>query len=224
MVSIPWAVSIHTVTAFLYCGLPGRSSWLTAIMTPRFLSSAFASGPALLVLLCLALRKMKCVEVGREAVDKLATIVSYAMLLNVFFVMLEVFTAFYSRIPAEVEPFRDLFVTSDGNAPLVTSMWIAAVLAVVSLALLLARGTSDARLGLACAGVFVSLWLDKGLVMIVGGFVPSPLGAITEYSPTAPEAAIAAGIWAAVALLATILFRLAISVRSLEVSHEPYCD
>src|SRR3990172_3648137 len=42
--SIPWAVSIHTVTAFLYAGLPGRHLWLTAIMAARFLASAFAAG------------------------------------------------------------------------------------------------------------------------------------------------------------------------------------
>ena len=35
LLSIPWAVSIHTVTAFLYNGLPGRSFWLTAILAPR---------------------------------------------------------------------------------------------------------------------------------------------------------------------------------------------
>jgi Ni/Fe-hydrogenase subunit HybB-like protein len=57
-VSIPWAFSIHTVTAFLYAGLPGRHFWLTAIMAARFLSSAFCAGPALLILLCLIVRKV----------------------------------------------------------------------------------------------------------------------------------------------------------------------
>ncbi|MBU0596218.1 polysulfide reductase NrfD, partial [Candidatus Bipolaricaulota bacterium] len=55
--SIPWAISIHTVTAFLYSGLGARPFWLTAILAPRFLASAFASGPSLLILLCLILRK-----------------------------------------------------------------------------------------------------------------------------------------------------------------------
>jgi len=43
--------------------------------------------------------------------------------------------------------------------------------------------------------------------------VPSPLGAVTEYAPSAPEIAITAGIWAAGALIATVLIRIAISVR-----------
>ncbi|MCJ7755409.1 MAG: polysulfide reductase NrfD, partial [Thermoanaerobaculales bacterium] len=36
LLSIPWAVSIHTVTAFLYSGLAARPFWLTAILAPRF--------------------------------------------------------------------------------------------------------------------------------------------------------------------------------------------
>ena len=99
VVSIPWAISIHTVTAFLYSGLPGRTYWLTAILAPRFLASAFASGPALLILLCVAIRKLNAFDVGREAIHKLSVIVAYATAINIFFLLAEVFTAFYSEIP-----------------------------------------------------------------------------------------------------------------------------
>ena len=110
ILSIPWAISIHTVTAFLYSGLPGRSYWLTAILAPRFLASAFASGPALLILLCLALRKLTGFDAGWEAIQKLAVIVAYALAINIFLILAEVFTAFYSGIPEHEEPFRYLFV------------------------------------------------------------------------------------------------------------------
>ena len=66
LLSIPWAVSIHTVTAFLYAGLPGRSFWLTAILAPRFLASAFASGPALLILICFSMRRFTRFDAGRS--------------------------------------------------------------------------------------------------------------------------------------------------------------
>ena len=94
-ISIPWAFSIHTVTAFLYAGLPGRHFWLTAILAARFLSSAFASGPALLILLCLIVRKVSKFDPGKEQISTLSIIVTYAMTLNVFFFLLEIFTAFY---------------------------------------------------------------------------------------------------------------------------------
>lgn len=216
VVSIPWAISIHTVTAFLYCGLPGRPFWQTAILAPRFLASAFASGPALLILLWLALCRLTRSDAGRGAIQKLAVIMTYAMLLNVFFVLLEIFTAFYSQIPEQKEHFRYLFFGLEGHAPLAPWMWISSILAVASIGLLLApRYRRDERmLAATCIGVFASLWIDKGIGMVVGGFVPSPLGATTGYAPTLPEIVITAGIWATGALIATVLIRIAISVRN----------
>ena len=98
-ISIPWAISIHTVTAFLYAGLPGRGFWMTAILAPRFLSSAFASGPALVVLLCLIIRKTTSFDPGREQIQSLAKIVAYAICLNVFFFLCEIFTVFLQSGP-----------------------------------------------------------------------------------------------------------------------------
>ncbi|MCW5977133.1 MAG: polysulfide reductase NrfD [Bryobacteraceae bacterium] len=215
LLSIPWAISIHTVTAFLYAGLPGRSFWLTAIMAPRFLASAFASGPALLILLCMAIGRLTKSSGLREPVQKLAVIVTYAMILNVFFVLMELFTAFYSQIPEHMEHFHYLFAGLDGRTALVPWMWTSAILAVASLALLIPPGTrkNPKVLAAACGMVFLSLWIDKGLGLIVGGFVPSPLGAVTEYAPTLPEAAIALAIWAIGILMITVFYKIALAVR-----------
>lgn len=127
--SILWAFSIHTVTAFLYAGIPGRHYWLTAIMAARFLSSAFCSGPAILLLLMLVLRKLTGFEPGKEATKTLATIIVYAMCVNVFFYLLELFTSFYSGIPGHAEPIRYLFSGHDGHLPWVSYwMWAAGAL------------------------------------------------------------------------------------------------
>ncbi|MCI5145517.1 MAG: menaquinol oxidoreductase, partial [Candidatus Electrothrix sp. AR3] len=107
--SIPFAVSIHTVTAMLYCGLPGRHFWLSAIVAPRFLASAFAAGPALIVLLALLLRKVADFDAGQKAIDKLVTIIIYAALINIFFVGLEFFVGFYSNIPGHKHTLQYLF-------------------------------------------------------------------------------------------------------------------
>ena len=215
ILSIPWAVSIHTVTAFLYNGLPGRSFWLTAILAPRFLASAFAAGPALLILLCLAMRKLTSFDAGKEPIQKLALIVTYAMIINVFFVALELFTALYSQIPEHVVHFRFLFLGLDGQAPLVPWMWTSSVLAVASVALLLVPSVrrNERVLAVTCAMVFVSLWIDKGLGLIVGGFVPSPFGAVTRYVPSGLEMLIALGVWAVGFLLVTVFYKITLSVR-----------
>ncbi len=215
LLSIPWAVSIHTVTAFLYNGLPGRSFWLTAILAPRFLASAFAAGPALLILLCLVMRRLTRFDAGRVPIQKLAVIVTYAMLLNVFFILLELFTALYSQIPEHVEHFEYLFLGLHGQASLAPWMWTSSVLAVVSLVLLLVPSMRrrEPVLAVASAMVFASLWIDKGLGLIVGGFVPSPLGAVTRYVPSVPEMLIALGIWALGFLMVTVFYKITLSVR-----------
>lgn len=215
IISIPWAISIHTVTAFLYNGLPGRSFWLTAILAPRFLASAFSAGPALLILLCMIIRRLTRFDPGSEPIRKLSLIVTYAMIVNVFFILMELFTVFYSRIPEHMEHFRYLFVGLDGRASLVPWMWASVLLALVSLVLLLVPRLRrhDAFLAAACVTVFLSLWIDKGLGLIVGGFVPSPLGAVTEYAPTLPEIAISLAIWAVGFLMITIFYKITLSVR-----------
>ena len=213
--SIPWAVSIHTVTAFLYSGLAARPFWLTAILAPRFLASAFAAGPALLILLALLVRRFSRFDPGQEAIGKLGEIVTYAMTVNVFFVALELFTALYSDIPEHVEHFRYLYLGLHGHAALAPWMTVSVALAALSLLLLLVPRfrRRQGLLVLACVAVVGSLWIEKGLGMVVTGFVPNPLGHVTEYLPTLPEVLIALGIYAAGGLILTGLFKVAITVR-----------
>jgi molybdopterin-containing oxidoreductase family membrane subunit len=212
--SIPWAISIHTVTAFIYSGLAARPFWMTAVLAPRFLASAFAAGPALLILFCLILRKVSTFDAGEGAIQKLATIMTYAMLANVFFILMEFFTAYYSAIPEHIHHFQYLYFGYDGHAELVPWMWASALLAVVALAILLVpRWRHSKILTFGCIAVVVSIWIEKGLGMVVTGFVPSPLGKVTAYVPTVPEITIGLGIYAFGALLVTIFYKIALSVR-----------
>jgi len=214
-VSIPWAISIHTVTAFIYAGLPGRSFWMTAIMAPRFLASAFASGPALLIVLCLILRKVSRFDAGRQSLQMLAKIMTYALIISVFFVLMEIFTVFYSNIPEHMQHFRYLFWGLEGHHALVPWMWSSVTLAGVALLILLIPRTrqNETLLAVASAATFISLWIEKGLGLIVTGFIPSPLEKITEYSPTGPEVLITLGVWAMGFLILTILYKVVVSVK-----------
>ena len=213
--SIPWAVSIHTVTAFLYAGLPGRHYWLTAIMAARFLASAFASGPALLILLAFLVKRFSKFDPGREAIDKLSQIVTYAMIISVFFVILEVFTAVYSQIPTHLAALKYLFFGIDGGARLVPFMWMFAVLAIVALVLLINPKTrkNDKTLKLACIATFASMWLEKGLGLVIAGFIPNPFEQVREYAPTGPELMITLGVYATGIFVLTLLYKIAVSVK-----------
>jgi molybdopterin-containing oxidoreductase family membrane subunit len=221
--SIAWAPSIHTVTAFLYAGLPGRHFWLSAIMAARFLASAFAGGPALLIILALIVRKYTKFDPGKEAIQSLGKIVTYCMLINVFFLGLEFFTAFYSQIPGHMHSFVYLYTGLHGHSQLVPVMWLSSILAAVAVVMLVFPQIrkNESLLAIACIATFFSLWIDKGFGLVVGGFVPNPFEKITEYWPTFPETVITLAVWAIGFLVLTILYKIAVSVKE-EVVFDKY--
>jgi Ni/Fe-hydrogenase subunit HybB-like protein len=207
LLSIPWAISIHTVTAFLYAGLSARPFWMTAVLAPRFLASAFASGPALLILLVLLLKRCTGWDAGREPVQKLALIVTYALSIHLFLILMELFTVFYGGVPEHSSHFQFLLF---GGSNLMLWEWTSLILGFVALALLINPRIRQKEnwLVFCCVALFVSIWIEKGLAMIVTGFIPSPLGRFAVYRPTAPELLISAGIYGIGAFLVTIFFRI----------------
>ena len=218
--SIPFAISIHTVTAMLYCGLPGRHFWLSAIIAPRFLASAFAAGPALIVVMALILKRVANFDAGKEAINKMVTIIIYAAIANMFFVCLEFFVGFYSQIPGHKHTLQYLFFGLEHHGHmynnLVPFMWAFVVLFFVGVALLshpYTRKGNDLWLGIGAASIFLAFWLDKGIGFVLGGFVPTPTHEIVEYYPTINELFITLGVWATGFFILTILYKIAIDVE-----------
>ncbi len=220
-ISIPFAVSIHTVTAMLYCGLPGRHFWLSAIIAPRFLASAFAAGPSLILLACLVMKKFANFDAGKEAVQKLTTIIMYAVIVNTFFFLLEFFVGYYSEVPGHMHSLEYLFFGLEHHGVvynnLVPFMWASAIANFLGLGVLIwmkiSKKITDLFVGIACGLIFFALYLDKGLGFVFGGFVPNPLDEITEYIPTANEIGITLGIWATGFFLLTLLYKIAVGVE-----------
>lgn len=214
--SIPWAFSIHTVTAFLYAGLPGRHLWLTAVLAPRFLASAFAAGPAILILVSYILKKTAGFDAGKQAINKLSVIVTYAAIVNFFLLGMEFFTAFYSNIPGHMHGLQYLFFGLHGEGQLVPWMWLSIIVGFGSLLVLLIPKlrTSSPWLIAACIGIVVSIWIDKGVGLIIGGFVPTPLEEIVGYMPNLNEIMITIGIWSIGILILTLLLKVAIAVKT----------
>jgi Ni/Fe-hydrogenase subunit HybB-like protein len=213
--SIPWAVSIHTVTAFLYSGLSARPFWMTPVLAPRFLASAFASGPSLLIIIALILRRFTKFEAGKEAIQKLATIITYALVANVFFTLVEIFTAFYSNMPHHMHSFQYLFFGLEGHNSLAPWMWTCELLTVGSVVLLLLPGVRkhEGLLAPICVAVIAAVWIEKGMGTVVTGFVPTPMGKVTEYLPTAPEVMITLGVYGIGFLVLSVLCKIVVGVR-----------
>ena len=214
--SVFWAFSIHTVTAFLYAGIPGRHYWFTAIMAARFLASAFCSGPAILLLLVMILKRLTGFDPGREAVRTLTKIIAYAMGINIFFYCLEIFTAFYGQVPGHMHPMAALFAGHDGHALWINGwMWTAAVLALLSFLFMAVPSTRDNEklLPYTLVILVIATWIDKSLGMLWAGFTPNTFDAVTPYSPSLAEILIGMGVYGIGALVVSLLWKNALEVK-----------
>lgn len=213
ILSIPWAISIHTVTAFLYNGLSARPFWNASILAPRFLASAFCSGPALMIILFQIIRKRSEVEIDDKAIFKIAELIAYAMAINLFLLGAEVFKEFYSG-SIHSYPIKYLYFGLHGKNALVPWIWTALILNISAFFLFLSPKTREnyLTLNIACVFVIIGVYIEKGMGLIIPGFVPDTLGEVYEYSPTTPEMLIAVGIWALGALLYTLLLKIAIPI------------
>lgn len=216
-VAIFWAISIHTVTAFLYVGLGGRPFWNSAIVAPRFLASAFTAGPGFLILTLQVIRRVTAYRVTDKALMMLRSIVQVSMVINVFLLFCELFKEFYTD-SAHVASAKYLFFGLHGHYGLVPWIWTAMALDAVALLLLvLPMSRSLKYLDLACVLAIVGIWIEKGMGMVVPAFIPTPLGEIVEYFPTLNEWLICAGIWGFGLLLYTLFLKMTIPVLTGEL-------
>ncbi len=210
LVSIVWAISIHTVTAFLYAGLGGRPFWNSALLAPRFLASAFVSGPALIVLLLLLLQRTRSFRVGDGAIRTLISILRITTLVNLFMLASEIFVELYTG-GHHTEPAHVLLFGLHGHETLVPWIWTAITLNVFAAVALLTPRVLERRglLVVACLATFVGVWIEKGMGLIIPGFVPSTLGELVDYRPSEVEWQVTAGIWALGAMVLTVGVRSA---------------
>jgi Ni/Fe-hydrogenase subunit HybB-like protein len=214
LLSIAWAISIHTVTAFLFSANAGRPFWHTAILGPRFLASAFASGPALILLSLQVIERVTPFRVRSAVIDFLAMVVTIALQINLFLVGVEMFTEFYAATE-ENHAATYLYFGLHGAWRLVPWIWTAIALNVVAVTVLTIHPLRRRRwlLNAACALAIVGVWIEKGMGLIIPGFVPTPLGEILEYAPSSGELFVSLGIWAFGALVFTLLTKVAIAVE-----------
>ncbi len=211
IVSIPWAFAIHTVTALLYAGLAARPGWFTAIVAPRFLASAFASGPALLILVAMLLRHAAGFEVGRAALDKLVTFVTYALLVHLFLSLLELFTAAYGGEPGHASHLKA--VLWGDLAPFTWAGWLLAMGALFVMLVPRVR-RHDRLVAVACGATLAAVWCEKGFSFVVGGFLPSSFGTVPRYQPTLRELAVTAGVYGVGLLLLVALGQVTVAAAS----------
>jgi Ni/Fe-hydrogenase subunit HybB-like protein len=214
VLAIFWAISIHTVTAFLFSANSARPFWNIALLAPRFIATAFVSGPALIIVVLKLVRRAADYPVSQSVIDTLALIMGTALQISIFFVGAEIFTDFYNE-GAHSASLRYLYFGLHGLGNLRPYIWTALALNLVAVVILSVQRLRQrsSLLNLACGLAFVGIWLEKGMGTIVPGFIPTPLGEVFEYSPSVIELGVALGIWALCALIFTLLAKAGIALE-----------
>lgn len=212
--SIAWAFSIHLITAFLYAGLVARPYWNNALLGPRFLASAFAAGPAFIILILKMVKYFYKYNIKDSTFHKLALIMTIAAQVNIVMLISEGFKEFYQPTHHSESAMYLLFGL-DGHDKLTTWIWTSFALVTTCTILLSIHKVRQNNLWLIGISMvmFIGVWMEKGIGLIVPGFIPSPLGEVVEYVPTLTECIISIGIWAIGALVMTVLVKVAIPIE-----------
>ncbi len=209
LLAIFWAIAIHTVTAFLFSANSARSFWHGALLGPRFIASAFVSGPALIIIALQIIHRLGHLEVNRSVLETLALIMTFALQASLFFVGAELFTDFYNTGAHNTASIRYLYLGLQGFEGLRPWIWTALSLNIVAVIILMIHPLRRhlVTLNSACVLAYVGVWMEKGMALVVPGFIPTPLGEIFEYMPTQREILIATGCWAMGTLIFTLLVK-----------------
>jgi len=219
--SIPAAVSIHTVTAFVYAGMAARPFWNASILAPRFLASAFCSGPAILLILFQILSRTSKIKIKDEAIWKIAELMAYAMFINLFLFGAEIFKEYYSDTHHLIHT-QYLYSGVHGHNALVPFAWASIICSVVAFILFLLPATrrNMVTLNLGCLLIYAGVYIEKGMALVIPGMTPDTLGEFYEYIPTMVELRVGAGIFSVGFMIFTILCKIAIPliVESQDVS------
>lgn len=214
--SIVWAISTHTATAFLYVGLVGRPFWNASIIAPRFLVSAFVSGPAIMIIALQVIGNSTAYDISKEVYLVLRRITTVALLIGLFLLGSELFKEFYSGgLHSASARYLYLGIEHQGHyyGALVPWIWTSIAFQSIALVLLMMPAAQQMHaLNLACALAIVGVWIEKGLGLLIPGFLPTPLGNIVEYQPSLNEILVCVGIWAFGFLLYSWLLHLAVPI------------
>lgn len=212
-VAIVWALSIHTVTAFLIATMPARPMWFHGMMPIRFITTAFAAGPALIIIVFLIIRNNTKLWIKDEAINMLSQIIVWCLGIALFLTLSEVVIELYHPTEHSLG-LQYLIFGHHGLMNLVPWFWGSHIAMIVAFIMLLIPSVRKdyIKLQIACVLAFLGIWVEKGMGLVIPGSIPTPIGEFTQYSPTLIEIFNALGNWAIGFLILTVLLKGAIGI------------
>lgn len=225
VVAAPFAISIHTVTAFISQALVARPAWHSPLLAPRYVATAFASGPALLLIaLYIAERCVRGFRVDFEVYRKTMYVVVGSLIVGLYFTASEMQEVFWYT----TEPLKRMQVLAlvSGESVwwlgLLFWLWVsvgaaAAISPVVSPSV---RGTKEGVVAVSIMAV-VAVVAEKTFTIILPAFIPDVLGQVVGYEPTPVEVFITLGVHALGFALFAVLAKAAIKALMIHYGSEP---
>lgn len=208
LISLPAAIGLHSITAWILGLQKARELWHTALMAPIFLSSAMVSGIALLILICLAINKFTEIKFEKKMFNNMSKLLATILVVDLFFLFSEVLTGTWpsSTTPGHLE--RLMLILTGKYSPLFLSeVFLFGVLPFFLLAIPKTRTSTPIQI-LACSFILTGVFI-KRFMFIVMGFAVSPIGPIaSSYIPTLVEFLVGTGVWAIGALIFIIAVKL----------------
>ncbi|MCE4628578.1 MAG: polysulfide reductase NrfD [Desulfurococcales archaeon] len=210
IISSPFAIGIHTVTAFIFHALTARPALNTALLAPRFIATAFASGPALLlVLIYIAEKTIPEFKVDFSVYKKTLNVILVSLTTGLFFTLAEVHEVFwYTTEPLKKAQLIATFY--GGPIPMLTALtwtWIAFGVAAVLLGILPPMRRARESIVVIALITFIGVFAEKTLATILPGFVINPVGLPSHYKIAPIEYFVSIGIHSTVFILYAILAR-----------------
>jgi molybdopterin-containing oxidoreductase family membrane subunit len=203
-IGLPLAISIHSVTAWVFGLIKARPMWHTALLAPIFLSSAIVSAIGLLIFTSILTTKFTEVKVPSDVVSDLGKVLSIVIPIDVFLLLCEILTAGYAAVPGQIEPLSWILL-----GPYASAFYVEITLVIIALLLTINPKTRSSTIALAISSIFVmvAIWL-KRFLLLVPGLGLSPIGEVGVYVPTWIEWSIMLGLYAFGALLYTLSAQL----------------
>ena len=214
VLAIVLVLGMLVVEAFLLSGHVARPLWNTAVLAPRFVAAAFAAGPALFILVLQLVERFTEKQLHSPVIDLLGWMLRVSVRLNLFLIAVELFTDFYDGAEHSASAVY-LYTGSLGRGLLTPWIWTALAFGIAAVVILSVRRLRERRrlLNLACVLVVVEIWIEKGMGLVIPGFIPTPLGEVFEYLPSVSEILVSLGILAIGMLVFTFTAKIAIPIE-----------
>lgn len=212
--AIVWGPLIHICTAFVLGSNARMGMWATAVLPFGFLSMAGASGPALVVLLFLLIRKHTKLQINDSVIDLMTTIIGWSLGIVLLVFAAEFFTALYSGTEHAASLKYSMFGHNglDMYVPWFWGTMGAIVACFIAILIPKVRRSYDKWLPIVCVVTFLAILVEKPMMLVFPAFSPSPLGEYTEYHTTYVEMANILFVWAIGLMMLTLLVKGAVGI------------